>query len=273
MECLGTLKRSSGQLQLRGPRYFLALHLVLAASWAAGPVLAQCPAGWTAIIADRDNTLYENASGTLSNGSGDYFFAGRTGQSSDRLRRGLVHFDVAGSLSPGQTIAEVELHLVVDQPQNHGVRSVGLHAVDADWGEAGSFGDVGEGMGGTAVVGDATWIDTFRGTSTWTSPGGDFDAVSSATADVDSGVDGDNVWSSAGMVADVQSWLDAPATNYGWLVRGEEASGTTAIRFATREVTGSEPTLCILPCGGGVCEIFSDGFESGDLSNWSASVP
>lgn len=240
--------------------------------WVAAPVLAQCPPDATTIVADRDNTLYENSEGTLSNGSGDYFFVGRTNQSGDRLRRGLIRFDVAGALSSGETITEVELRLVVDQPQHHGVRSVSLHVVEADWGEAGSFGDVGEGMGGTAVAGDATWIDTFRGTSTWTTSGGDFEAAASATSEVDTGADGTYVWASADLAADVQSWLDAPSTNYGWLVMGEEATGTTAARFATREFPGSEPTLCVLTCGG-ACEIFSDGFESGDLTGWSASVP
>ena len=254
-------------------RPILIFVVAVSVAWAAGPVAAQCPAGTSVIVADRDNTLYENASGMLSNGSGDYFFVGRTGQSSDRLRRGLLHFDVAGSLAPGDTIVEVELRLVVDQPLNHGISSVSLHVVESDWGEAGSFGDVGEGMGGTAVAGDATWIDTFRGSDTWTTEGGDFAALASATTSVNSGVDGVYVWSSSDMAAEVQSWLDTPAANYGWLVMGDESSGTTAIRFATREFTGSEPTLCVLTCSGDACGIFSDGFESGDLSAWSASVP
>jgi len=37
------------------------------------------------------------------------------------------------------------------------------------------------------------------------------------------------------MVADVQGWLDSPATNHGWLVRGNEGTASTARRFASRQ--------------------------------------
>ena len=46
------------------------------------------------------------------------------------------------------------------------------------------------------------------------------------------------------MVADVQSWLDNPATNFGWLVLGDESTSATAKRFDTRESTSS-PVLTI----------------------------
>ena len=38
------------------------------------------------------------------------------------------------------------------------------------------------------------------------------------------------------MVADVQSWLDNPATNFGWLVLGDESDILTAKRFDTQRV-------------------------------------
>jgi hypothetical protein len=37
------------------------------------------------------------------------------------------------------------------------------------------------------------------------------------------------------MVEAVQQWLDDPATNYGWLLRGDESGTATAKRFDTRE--------------------------------------
>lgn len=37
------------------------------------------------------------------------------------------------------------------------------------------------------------------------------------------------------MVADVQGWLDNPASNFGWLVKGNEARPTTAKRFNSRQ--------------------------------------
>ena len=46
------------------------------------------------------------------------------------------------------------------------------------------------------------------------------------------------------MVADVQSWLDNPASNFGWLVLGDETAIATAKRFDTRE-SASPPILTI----------------------------
>ena len=46
------------------------------------------------------------------------------------------------------------------------------------------------------------------------------------------------------MVSDVQSWLDNPATNYGWALIGDESTKTTARRFASREGV-SQPALVV----------------------------
>ncbi len=48
---------------------------------------------------------------------------------------------------------------------------------------------------------------------------------------------GHYVWASTpAMVADVQGWLDEPATNFGWVIVGDEsATAPTAKRFDTRE--------------------------------------
>src|SRR5438477_12265411 len=42
-------------------------------------------------LPEKDNTLYLDLNGQLSNGQGIYLFAGRT--SNDALRRGLIAFD------------------------------------------------------------------------------------------------------------------------------------------------------------------------------------
>lgn len=46
------------------------------------------------------------------------------------------------------------------------------------------------------------------------------------------------------MIADVQAWLDNPASNFGWLVLGDETGIATAKRFDTRE-SASPPVLTI----------------------------
>ena len=54
------------------------------------------------LVASRDNTLYESSTGSLSNGSGTYLFAGRTDVSSE-LRRGLLYFDLS-SIPAGSNV-------------------------------------------------------------------------------------------------------------------------------------------------------------------------
>ena len=52
----------------------------------------------------KDNTLYEDASGNISNGAGDYLFAGTTATAaSGAIRRGVIAFDIAGSIPAGPT--------------------------------------------------------------------------------------------------------------------------------------------------------------------------
>ena len=68
----------------------------------------------------------------------------------------------------------------------------------------------------------------------------------SATAIVGTGNGSQGVWSSALMASDVQNWLDNPATNFGWIVVGNEAV-PRAKRFDTREnpIVGRRPQLTI----------------------------
>ena len=66
----------------------------------------------------------------------------------------------------------------------------------------------------------------------WTTPGGDFDATASAALDV--GGVGYYVWSSAGLLTDVEFWRSNPGDNFGWLLMAPEKVPSTAKRFDTR---------------------------------------
>ena len=178
----------------------------------------------------KDNTLYEDLNGDVSNGAGVYFFAGNTAL--EEIRRGVIAFDVAAAVPEGATIDAVTLKLHMSKTIA-GPEAVFLHWILADWGEGASDAPQEEGMGTTAEPGDATWVHRFFPTVDWASTGGDFAAASSGDALVDN--IGFYTWSSAGMVADVQSWLDSPADNFGWIVIGNEASIATAKRFDSRE--------------------------------------
>ncbi|MEK6675018.1 MAG: hypothetical protein AABZ47_05110, partial [Planctomycetota bacterium] len=61
------------------------------------------------ITSSKDNTLYEDPLGGISNGVGYYMFAGKTGSSV--LRRALIEFDIAGNVPAGATINSVSLTL------------------------------------------------------------------------------------------------------------------------------------------------------------------
>ncbi len=189
----------------------------------------------------RDNTLFEDASGSLSNGAGPVLFAGNNGQ--DLARRALLRFDAAGSLPAGARIDDVVLSLNVSNAPNAILRTFTLHLVLQDWGEGVS--STTSGSGAPATANDATWVNTFWPNELWTSAGGHF--VSAASASQSVGDVGVYTWTGPGMKADVQAWVDHPATNLGWLIRSDEVTLNTARRFDSREnsVAANRPTLTI----------------------------
>ena len=121
-------------------------------------------------------------------------------------------------------------------------RIIELHKLLADWGEGTSQATGEEGQGAPATPNDATWRHRFFDTIFWTNDDGDFSATVSASQSV--GPVGQYTWSSAQMIADVQSWPDNPASNFGWLVLGDESTILTSKRFDTRE-TANPPVLAI----------------------------
>ncbi len=187
------------------------------------------------LTASKDNTLFETADGSTSNGAGTTVFAGRNSQAANSIRRALAWFDVSASIPAGSTIISTQLTMYNDAA-NVEDEFVSLHRVASDWGEGSSVASGGQGA--AASSGDATWLHTFFNTEYWNQPGGDFEASASASTVV--GAEALCVWGpTAGMVADVQYWLDHPASNFGWCVVGNEAAPSTAKRFATHEEVDS----------------------------------
>ena len=191
--------------------------------------------------AQKDNTLYLDLNGQLSNGQGIYLFVGRT--TNDALRRGLVAFDLA-SIPTNATITEATFSMFLNRPRPNGAAvDISLKKALRNWGEgASNAGDPG-GIGAQAEAGDATWVHTFFDTSFWTTPGGDFSPTVSATTPVMENAI--YAWSGSGLLADVQSWVSNPATNFGWFILGAEMDSGTAQRFNTRENTNDPPQLTV----------------------------
>jgi flagellar hook capping protein FlgD len=177
----------------------------------------------------RDNTLYESPTGSISNGAGQFFFAGRT--LAGARRRGVLAFDLS-SIPPGTAVDSVAVVLSMSRAQP-GTHQVGLHRLLADWGEGTSDAPMEEGGGTASTPGDATWIHRFFDTPLWTNAGGDF--VPTASASLGIGSTGFFTWSSPALRADVQQWVDTPASNFGWLVHGDESGGETAKRFDSKD--------------------------------------
>jgi spore coat protein A len=220
----------------------------------------------------RDNTIADGVdpgSGEdfkdNSSGACEYLFSGTTNDTF--ARRTLLQFDIAGNVPAGSSINSVTLTLTVNRSGDNQDATMTVHPVSLSWGEGtATCGPRGGGQGDPAGPGDATWLDAEFGSVTWTNPGGDFGGAS-ATALVGSGNGVQGVWSSAAMASEVQSWLDSPATNFGWIVVGDEGRSPTSRRFSSRE--GAVPPTLLIdfePPAGSVACCFTDGLCSVELS-------
>jgi len=179
----------------------------------------------------QDATIYES-SADISNGSGEYLFAGNTNR--DLSRRALVRFDIAGSIPAGSIIFSVRVEMRMNKTVA-APASLDLHRLSASWDEGSTNASGNEGRGLTAAPGDVSWNATSAGGDAWARRGGDFEDQTSATATAGSTNGSTITWSSTdGLVADVQAWLDDPTNNHGWIVVGDETGPQTAKRINSR---------------------------------------
>jgi hypothetical protein len=186
----------------------------------------------------KDNTIYSE-SGSTSNGSGQHLFVGRT--NSGNLRRTLIAFDIAGALQPGDSIISATLKLRVNKTRNTTPRSILMHRLTVDWGEGASDAGGEEGGGTSAATNDATWTQTFFGITTlipWATPGGDYDQI--PTEDFSLSNTGPYEITGSQLTQDVRDWFNNPATNFGWILIGDEANNASAKRIGSSE-NGSNP--------------------------------
>jgi hypothetical protein len=190
--------------------------------------------------ASRDTTLYEDAAGGLAGGKGSNIFVGRLGTLGDGLlRRGAIAFDLS-AIPDGATITNVSMNITLAKG-NGGAQAIDLHRFTKDWGEGASTGGP---QGSLASTGDATWTFNFFNTSSWTTPGGDFSPTLSGTQSAD--FSGPITWNSTpAMVADVQDWVNNPASNFGWILIGNESTLQTAKEFASSNGFSTPPALTV----------------------------
>jgi hypothetical protein len=218
------------------------VYFGLTASWGFCVVQPFDACAATINLSPVADTAIYSAFPTFNFGGGPTITAGgrpRGGES-----RALMLFDVDGNLPAGAIIQSVSLRLnVVETPPSGAVNSMfDLNVLTSSWGEG-----TGADRGGTpAGPNAATWNNRF-GTSgsPWATPGGDF--LSSVAASVSVQGNGSYIFlSNPNLVAEVQSWADDPAGNFGWLLQSESAlTGGTIRRFGSRADSASSPTLTI----------------------------
>jgi hypothetical protein len=207
------------------------------------------------ITSSKDTMIFQNNPNN-SDGGGIDMLAGTN--SAQSIRRGLVAFDVASSVPHGAIIKSVQLTLTYATAAgtagtgNPNLFSTGIYRLLGDWGEGTvgtGTGVSGVGQGQPAHAGDGTWAYESYNTKAWTTPGGDFAPTASATTMVGGmTLNVPFTWGSTGqMVSDVQSWLDSPSSNFGWIIRGQETGSQTFRGFYTREEsnTAYQPKLTI----------------------------
>jgi hypothetical protein len=196
-----------------------------------------------------DATLIEIV--PTNSAGGSVFFNSGTTHIGTR-NRALLRFDLASSIPSNAVVTAVNLLLTatrqsVAEPQDS---YFGLHLVLRPWGEGTRV--AAGGTGAEALSGDATWTHRFaKTTQTWAAPGGapgqDYTANFSSSALVSMPESGPYPFeTTAELVADAQSWLDHPESNFGWMLISElEDVNSTARRFASREDASSPPLLVI----------------------------
>lgn len=166
--------------------------------------------------------------------------AGTLGSAAQQTRsRMLLRFDLAGALPVGAVIEAASLTLTVTRvPDGGGTPSqFSLHRMLRSWGEGQRSGSLPGGA--PAVAGEATWDHRASPDLPWAEPGGvpgmDFADEPSSTERIQ-GRGEYGFEFGALQVAELQTWVREPDTNFGWiLLSRSEGEARTARRFGSRE--------------------------------------
>ena len=207
-------------------------RLLLSLIFLSSTVLAQTT---ITLSPSQDNTLYESASGSLSNGAGDHLFFGAT--NGDDLRRALIQFDLS-QIPSNASITSATLTVFISR-ENIGPAPATVHEVLESWGEGTSNAPGQEGGGATPTTGDATWIHRFHDTQDWTDAGGTY-GPALVTQQTSSG---SVSFSSAGIDALVGDWVSGTKANNGIIIIGDEGTTASAKRIESRENSSNSPEL------------------------------
>ncbi len=253
-----------------------SLVRVLACATSIVTLFAQGALATTITVSSAaDATLISDPDGAqFALGAAYQIYAGRVGeQGLSTLRRGLIRFDFS-TIPAGSTITSVQLKLYMSATQGAAF-NISLHRSQQSWGEGASFAF--GGGGAPAQPGDATWVNRFFPGEPWTTPGGNYEPIASATKSVN-GIAWYTWASTTRLVSDVQGWINAPASNYGWFVIGNETTLQSVKRFDSRNSTVNQPQLIVTfnPPAANPADVNNDGLVNGTdlaivLGAWATS--
>ena len=214
-------------------------------------LLQRAAADEVAVASSHDTALIE-VEPDHNNGAEPFVNAGTT-QNGTR-NRGLFQWDLTGVIPQGATILSADVLFEVTKDPGCGIAnsSFSLYRMLQPWGEGDKVAlDNGGGRGAPATAGDATWNDRFFGSSPWATPGGlagvDFAANPSGSQYIyDVGRSPYTFSSGPELVGDVQTWVNDPQSNFGWmLMSDDESTPFTARRFGSHEDPDHPPLLRI----------------------------
>jgi len=182
--------------------------------------------------AAHDNTTCGSSTGELRNGFDQSRFA-YTIATAPASRRGLLHFDLAKSLSAAVIVNSATLPLLVSCTIS-GTKDTSPRRVSQAWVAKGSNANRQEGIGAPSIDGDATWIRAVKLEQSRTTQCGDRIAALNAERGVD-GIDFCSWCLSPRMVKGVSRWRDLPTEDFDWMLIVDESELGAAKRFDSGE--------------------------------------
>ena len=195
----------------------------------------------------KDTTIY-TYNDIYANGAGEFLLAGNDWLAD--YTRTLIEFNIASYIPKYSTITSVSLQLYCCDWDDSPSYDMWLHPVTSEWGEAGSDAPDDENPGVPAEMGDATFTYRFYNSDSWGSYGGDFGPMSTSTP---VGMEGWYTWNGGTMKEEVQSWVDQPGNNHGWIIFSQISMGSTkwfyskdsanSMYWPKLTVTYSEPAI------------------------------
>ncbi len=228
--------------------YFVRAYATNSVGTAYGDEVSFSTASITAtFFVVKDGSIFNNQAGTSPNGN---YSAGasellQVGYASPTqiYARTLVQFDLS-SIPANSIIESVRLEFTAGSSGTN-IPTIYVHKLNQSWTE----GTTAEGgtnckyntncnIQGVATTGvDATWNEnSYSGTNSnpWSTLGGTFNGTSSAVS-TDAGATS-ILYLATGLKDDVQNWVSNSSTNFGWLLKTDFITTTSAMRrFYSRE--------------------------------------